>query len=66
MLFGLKNSPAQFQRILEGILSVFDENHVIMYLDDILICSETLEENKKMVKKVVETLFSNGLRVKHK
>jgi Reverse transcriptase (RNA-dependent DNA polymerase) len=64
MPFGLKNSPSEFQRILEGIQSVFDENHVMVYLVDILICSETLEENKKMVKEVVKKLFSNGLRAK--
>jgi Reverse transcriptase (RNA-dependent DNA polymerase)/RNase H-like domain found in reverse transcriptase len=64
MPFGLKNSPAQFQKILERILSQFDENHVMVYLDDILICNKTREENELLVEKGIDVLFQNGLRAK--
>ena len=46
MFFGLTNSPATFQTMMNDILrDLIDEGHVTVYLDDILIFSDDLFEH---------------------
>ena len=46
MFFGLTNSLATFQTFMDAILKdLTDEGHVVVYLDDILIFIDTLEEH---------------------
>lgn len=47
-------------RILKGISGVF----CLVYLDDIIIYSRTLEEHKRHIKEVIERLRKNNLKVK--
>ena len=57
MFFGLTNSPATFQTMMNDIfMELVDEGVVIVYIDDILIYTETLEEHRKVVRKVLEIL----------
>ena len=50
MFFGLANSPATFQTFMNHILKdLIDEGHVIVYLDDILVFTDTREEHRKLV-----------------
>ena len=49
--FGLRNSGIQFQKNMQEILSEFTHKRIIIYLDDILIMSETFEEHLQLVKK---------------
>src|SRR5947207_188660 len=44
MLIGLINAPVIFQRFITHILRHLLNKKVVMYLDDILIYSKTLEE----------------------
>ena len=44
MPFGLTNAPATFQALIEDTLSEYLNNFVLIYLDDILIYSDTYEE----------------------
>ena len=47
MFFGLTNSPATFQTMMNDILrDLIDEGHVTVYLDDILIFSDALFEHR--------------------
>lgn len=62
MPFGLTNAPATFQTMINDVLRQYDM-FVIVYLDDILIFSSTLEEHKKHVHKVLQTLQDNNLLV---
>ena len=46
MFFGLTNSPATFQTMMDGIFEdLISEDVVVVYLDDILIFTKTLDEH---------------------
>ena len=59
--FGLKNSGATFQRLMDGILG--DLPFCVCYVDDILIFSNNKDEHLKHVVTVLEKLKENGLVV---
>lgn len=62
MPFGLANAPPKFQRIINGVLKKFIEDRkIVVYLDDIMIATEDLEEHKKILKEVLTTLAEAGL-----
>src|SRR4051812_25158046 len=66
MFFGLTNSPATFQTMMNGLVKeLIDEGVVIVYIDDILIYIETIEEHKNIVKRVLEILKKNHLYLKY-
>ena len=47
MPFGLTNAPATFQRLMESCLDDLHLNWCIIYLDDIMVFSETPGEHVK-------------------
>ena len=57
--FGLKNAGQDFQRLMDEILG--DIPRVYVYIDDILIASETLEQHLDDLRAVFKTLSANGL-----
>ena len=61
MPFGLSNAPAAFQRFVNTTLSDMLDVCVVVYLDDILIYSDTLEEHRKHVREVLRRLRKAGL-----
>ena len=62
--FGLKNAGQDFQRLMDRILG--DVPHTFVYLDDILIASETKEQHMEDLKRVFKILEENGLVVNRK
>ena len=66
MPFGLTNAPASFQRFIYDVLGVYLDIFVIVYLDDILVFSNTFEEHVQHVKKVLQKLEEAKLRLKLK
>ncbi|KAJ0128890.1 Uncharacterized protein HZ326_28015 [Fusarium oxysporum f. sp. albedinis] len=56
MPFGLTNTPATFQQIINSILRQYLNIFVVCYLDDILIFSDNKEDHKEHVHKVLKTL----------
>jgi len=62
MFFGLTNSPATFQTMMDDIFEdLISEGVVVVYLDDILIFMETLEEHQKVTRRVLELLEKHKL-----
>jgi hypothetical protein len=65
MFFGLTNSPATFQTMMNDIFAdLIAEGHVVIYLNDILIFTRTLEEHCQIVRRVLEKLCSHKLYLK--
>jgi len=62
MFFGMTNSPATFQTIMNDVFrTVIAEEIVIVYLDDILIFTKTEEEHERAVRRVLEILMEHKL-----
>jgi len=64
MPFGLKNTPATFQRLINNMLREYLNDFAITYLNDILIYSDDLEMHCSHVHKVLEKLNERALYVK--
>jgi Reverse transcriptase (RNA-dependent DNA polymerase) len=65
MFFGLTNSPATFQTMMNHILrDLISEGKVAVYLDDILIFTKDLIEHRGIVSRVLQILRENKLSLK--
>src|SRR5580692_5269303 len=65
MFFGMCNSPATFQSMMDAIFSdMIDDNLVIIYMDDILIFAPDELILAKNTKKVLARLQENDLFLK--
>lgn len=64
MPFGLCNSPATFQRLMEACFSEENFEILLLYLDDILVFSKTVEEHLQRLDVVFSKLKSHGLKMK--
>ncbi|MGH2639958.1 MAG: reverse transcriptase domain-containing protein, partial [Rhabdochlamydiaceae bacterium] len=62
--FGLTNAPATFMHLMQSIFAPHLDAFVIIFLDDILIFSKTLEEHEIHVRKVLELLRQHKLYAK--
>ena len=63
MPFGLVNALATFERMMNLILSEFLDQGVVVYLDDIMIYSDNIEDHIKLVQKVLDNLEQHDLAV---
>ena len=56
MPFGLTNTPNTFMRLMNEVLKELIGKFVIVYLDDILVFSQTEEEHLRHLRHVLEKL----------
>jgi hypothetical protein len=63
MPFGLSNTPATFQNMMNHIFRDLLDLGLIVYLDDILIYAEMEEEHDHIVMEVLKRLIANGLAI---
>ena len=64
MPYGLTNAPATFQRLMESCLGELHLNWCIIYLDDIIVFSQTPEEYLHWLKAAFNKWKAAGLKLK--
>jgi len=65
MYFGLTNSPATFQTIMNNLFwNMINQRNIATFIDNIIIATETEEEYNKVVKEILKQLEENDLFVK--
>jgi phosphoglycolate phosphatase-like HAD superfamily hydrolase len=65
MFFGLTNSPATFQTMMNHLFyDLISEGHVRIYMDDILIFTKDIDSHRIIVTKVLQILADNKLYLK--
>ena len=60
---GVTNAPATFQRLMEKCMGELNLRDVMVYLDDLLVFSKTLEEHEERLMLVLDQLQSFGLKL---
>ena len=65
MFFGMTNSPATFQAMMNEILKdMINEGKVVAFVDNILVGTEIEEEHDEIVEEVLKRLEENDLYIK--
>jgi hypothetical protein len=64
MSFGLTNSLAYFMYLMNKVFMEYLDRFVIVFIDDILVFSKTMEEHEEHLRLVLEKLRSNQLYAK--
>lgn len=66
MPFGLKNAPGTFQRVIDVILSQVKWQYALVYLDDVIIFSKSVDEHFSHVSTGLQLFKSAGVSLKLK
>ena len=64
MPFGLCNAPPSFQRLMQNCLGELNLTYCLIYLDDVIVFSETPEEHLHRMRVVFNCLQEHGLKLK--
>uniref|UniRef100_A0A3B3IF94 Gypsy retrotransposon integrase-like protein 1 n=1 Tax=Oryzias latipes TaxID=8090 RepID=A0A3B3IF94_ORYLA len=64
MPFGLCNAPSTFQRLMQRMFGEQQGQSLLLYLDDIIVFSSTIEQHLERLELVLERLQLEGLKVK--
>ena len=65
MFFGLKNSPATFQVIMNELLKdLINIGKVAVFIDNVIVGTEDEEEHDELVVEIIKRLEENNLYVK--
>ena len=65
MSFGLKNAPFEFQNMMNEIFNDYTRFSIV-YIDDVLIFSNSIEEHFKHLKNFEKIVRDNGLVISAK
>ncbi|GBG71673.1 hypothetical protein CBR_g9087 [Chara braunii] len=66
MPFGLTNAPTTFQRFMNDLFRSWLDRFVVVYLDDILVFSRTLQEHEGRLRQVLEKLREANFKISAK
>ncbi|KAK7915695.1 hypothetical protein WMY93_011456 [Mugilogobius chulae] len=60
---GITNAPSTFQRLMERCMGDLHLREVLVFLDDLIIFSDTLEEHERRLLRVLNRLREYGLKL---
>ncbi|MBW0569156.1 hypothetical protein O181_108871 [Austropuccinia psidii MF-1] len=64
MPFGIKNAPSHHQRMINTIFpEELSEGWLIIYMDDIIICSETWESHLSRLERVLQKIVQVNMKI---
>ena len=63
MPYGLCNTPATFQHLMQNCLGELNLTYALIYLDDMIIYSKTEDEHLVRLCAVLEQFMENGLKL---
>lgn len=63
MPFGLKNAPSTFQRVMDNVLKDLQGKICLVYLDDIIVFSTSLQEHSENLEKVFKKLREANFKI---
>ena len=61
---GLTNAPATFQKLMNSVFSDMLDERLLVYLDDLLVYSESLDQHLIDVRQTLQRLRDNQLKAK--
>lgn len=64
MPFGLCNAPGTFQRLMERLFGDCRYQSVLLYLDDVIVFSSSVQQHLERLEQVFSRLENQGLKVK--
>ena len=64
MPYGLCNTPATFQRLMQNCLGELNLIYALIYLDDVIVFSQTEEEHLHCLQVVFARFLEHGLKLK--
>ncbi|RXN11607.1 Retrovirus-related Pol polyprotein from transposon 412 [Labeo rohita] len=63
---GITNAPSTFQRLMERCVGDMNLHEVLVFLDDLIIFSDSLEEHERRLMRVLHRLKEYGLKLSPK
>lgn len=63
MPFGLKNAPSTFQRVMDNVLKEYLNEFCLVYMDDVIVFSKSLQEHINHLRLVFQKLRHYNLKV---
>ena len=64
MPYGLCNAPATFQRLMQNCLGELNLTYALVYLDDVIVYSNTEEDHLRQLQAIFERFHEHGLKLK--
>ncbi|MBW0565349.1 hypothetical protein O181_105064 [Austropuccinia psidii MF-1] len=64
MAFGIKNAPSHYQRMRKTLFpEELSEGWLIIYIDDIILCSETCENDLTRLERVLQKIVQVNMKI---